>query len=119
LPTIDDKDHHMTNTTLDDLPEIVGMQELADLLDVGRRTPHAWHYRKLLPPADFDSINGLRAWRTETVLEWAANTGRLPARLRHLLRVLPVSETDLPVVRGGKRAKAEALAARAATNGHA
>lgn len=92
-----------------DLPEIVGLQEIADLLEVGRRTPHAWQYRKLLPPSDYPSINGLRAWRTSTILKWAANTGRLPASLRG--KVVADAESDLPVVRGGRRAKAENLEA--------
>jgi hypothetical protein len=90
-----------------ELPEVVGLQEISDLLDVGRRTPHAWQYRKLLPPPDFASINGLRAWRTSTILQWAANTGRLPARLRGV--VVADSSSDLPVIRGGRRAKAENL----------
>lgn len=59
-------------------PEIVGLQEIADLLEVDKRTPHAWMYRRLLPEPDFDSINGLRAWRRTTIVRWAASTGRLP-----------------------------------------
>lgn len=92
-----------------ELPEIVGLMEIADLLEVGKRTPHAWQYRKLLPPADFASINGLRAWRTNTILQWAANTGRLPASLRGI--TVADASSDLPVVRGGRRAKAENLEA--------
>lgn len=95
------------------IPEIVGLQEIADLLEVGRRTPHAWQYRRLLPPPDFDSINGLRAWRTTTILQWAVNTGRLPASLRNNPAIPTVSDSDYTMVRGGRRAKAENLAALA------
>lgn len=98
--------------TSPNLPEVVGLQEIADLLEVGKRTPHAWQYRRLLPPADFASINGLRAWRTGTILQWAANTGRLPSSLRGV--VVADMDSDLPVVRGGRRAKQENLAALAA-----
>lgn len=94
------------------LPEVVGLQEMADLLEVGRRTPHAWQYRRLLPPPDFASINGMRAWRTSTILQWAANTGRLPKSLRELAGApKPDPNHTDQVVRGGRRAKAEALAA--------
>lgn len=64
---------------------IVGLIEIADLLEVGKRTPHAWAYRRLLPPPDFEPVNGLRAWHRSTILEWAARTGRLPDRLAHLI----------------------------------
>lgn len=61
---------------------IVGLQEIADLLEVNRRTPHAWSYRRLLPEPDYNSINGLRAWNRQTIIDWAAQTGRLPSSLR-------------------------------------
>lgn len=85
--------------------EIVGLQEIAELLEVNKRTPHAWQYRRLLPPPDYPSINGLRAWRRATIVEWAARTGRLPAGLRAEV----AGEVHVP--RGGPRAKAENVAA--------
>lgn len=60
---------------------IVGLQEIAVLLSVKDRTPHAWAFRGLLPDPDFASINGSRAWKRATILRWAAATGRLPESL--------------------------------------
>lgn len=60
---------------------VIGMTELSEFLDVAPRTPHMWYFRGLLPPEDFKSINGTRAWKRSTLLKWAARTGRLPARL--------------------------------------
>lgn len=87
---------------------IVGLQEIADLLEVNRRTPHAWQYRKLLPPPDYPSVNGLKAWNRSTIVEWAARTGRLPTGLRAEV------QGEVSVPRGGPRAKAENLVALAA-----
>ena len=89
-----------------DLPEIVGLRELVNLLNVSRRTPHAWAYRRVLPEPDFDSINGLRAWRTVTILKWAAASGRLPKHLRHLGPELMGTTGTLPK-RRGRRTDAE------------
>lgn len=98
----------------EELPEIVGLMEIADLLEVGKRTPHAWQYRKLLPPPDYASVNGLRAWKIGTILTWAANTGRIPPSLRNNPAVPGYAATAGDgVVRGGRRAKAENLAALA------
>lgn len=66
---------------LDEL-KIVGLQEIAVLLGVEKRTPHAWAFRGLLPEADYPSINGSRAWKRATILKWAAATGRLPEGLQ-------------------------------------
>lgn len=89
---------------MNDLPEIVGLQELADLLEVGPRTPHAWQYRKLLPTPDFDSINGLRAWKIDTILQWAADTGRVTDRLRPFA---PAARPGADVKGGRATAKAK------------
>jgi hypothetical protein len=88
--------------------EIVGLQEIAELLEVETRTPHAWKYRKLLPPPDYDSINGLIAWDRYTVIEWAARTGRLPDSLAKEAKGI-----EVPEVRGGRHAKAENVEALA------
>lgn len=79
--------------------EILGLQEIADLLEVNKRTPHAWQYRKLLPPADYASVNGLKAWKRSTIITWAADTGRLPPTLRH-------EAPNAVIPRGGREAKA-------------
>ena len=88
--------------------DVVGLQEISELLEVNKRTPHAWQYRRLLPPPDFPSVNGLKAWKRSTILTWAAKTGRLPASLRGEVS----SEVLIP--RGGRKAKADNLAALAA-----
>lgn len=62
--------------------EILGVSELPAFLGVERTTVHVWGYRKALPPADFESINGFRAWKRLTIIQWAARTGRLPSWLR-------------------------------------
>jgi hypothetical protein len=90
------------------IESVVGLQEIAEMLEVNRRTPHAWQYRKLLPPPDYNSINGLKAWNRTTIIEWAARTGRLPSSLRE------EAQGDVTVPRGGRHAKAENLAALAA-----
>lgn len=84
---------------------IVGLKEIGPLLEVDGRTPHAWHYRKLLPVPDYASINGIRAWDRQTIVDWAAETGRLPESLR------AEAKTDVTIPRGGKKAKAENIAA--------
>lgn len=61
--------------------QVIGVSELADFLGVKRATVHVWGYRDALPPADYVSVNGFRAWRRLTIVKWAAQTGRLPAWL--------------------------------------
>jgi len=90
--------------------QVLGLQEIAELLEVEKRTPHAWQYRKLLPPPDFDSVNGLKAWKRETIVRWAAKTGRLPAsgaltEEAAKRRWLKDEPEERP--RGGRDAKAE------------
>ena len=87
--------------------EILGLQEIAELLRVEKRTPHAWQYRKLLPPPDFESINGLKAWKRRTVLTRAKRTGRLPAADKALLAEADKIRGEIPEVRGGRQAKAK------------
>lgn len=58
--------------------KVFGRTEIAGLLQVDSRTPHAWFARKLLPPPDHDAVNGTPAWDRDTILAWAAVTGRLP-----------------------------------------
>lgn len=54
----------------------IGVIEIADRLDVKTGTVHQWLFRQLLPPADFPTVNGRRAWRWATIREWAEATGR-------------------------------------------
>jgi len=72
--------------------QILGLREIAPLLEVDKRTPHAWLFRKLLPNPDYDSINGLRAWDRDTIITWAALTGRLPNSL-HCEATTEIRET--------------------------
>lgn len=79
--------------------------EISELLDVGLKTPHAWQRRGLLPPADHDIVNGNKAWNRDTIIVWAARTGRLPDDLYNEAAALGVTKT--PAYRGGRAAKAE------------
>lgn len=56
--------------------EVIGVSELPQFLGFKRSTVHVWGYRKQLPPADL-VINGFAAWKRETILKWAAETGRI------------------------------------------
>lgn len=56
--------------------EVIGVSELPQFLGFKRSTVHVWGYRKQLPPAD-QIINGFAAWKRETILRWAAETGRI------------------------------------------
>lgn len=91
--------------TLDRVGPVVGLQEIAVLLDVDARTPHAWAYRDILPVPDFDSINGSRAWHRETIVRWAAETGRLPEFLADEIAGLDI---EVPEQRGGRKAAEKA-----------
>lgn len=84
---------------------VLGRIEIADLLQVDSRTPHAWHVRKLLPPADHSNVNGSPAWDRDTIVAWAARTGRLPEYLESEAALLGIPITRGQ--RGGKRAKRE------------
>lgn len=58
--------------------QVLGVSELPAFLGVKRTTAHVWGYRDQLPPPDYPSVNGFRAWRRLTIVKWAARTGRLP-----------------------------------------
>jgi len=70
---------------------IVGLREIATLLEVQPRTPHVWKYRGLMPPEDYESINCSVAWDRSHILRWAAETGRLPESLQDEYDRLPKS----------------------------
>lgn len=85
--------------------QVLGRVEIADLLQVDTRTPHAWYGRKLMPAPDHQNVNGSPAWNRDTIISWAARTGRLPDVLESEAALLgvPVQKGQ----RGGKRAKRE------------
>ena len=83
---------------------VLGLVEIADLLEVDTRTPHAWFYRGLMPEVDHPSVNGGRAWNRRSIITWAATTGRLP---EHMADEGALYYKGPPVKsRGGRRAKA-------------
>lgn len=59
-------------------PDLVGLVEIADLLEVERQTPRAWRLRGVLPDPDY-VISGTPVWRRATIERWARDTGRWPA----------------------------------------
>ena len=68
--------------------DLVGLREIATLLDVGPRTPTIWRNRshrgvisgQPMPEPD-GYISGNRpVWERKTILKWAKETGRLPAQ---------------------------------------
>jgi hypothetical protein len=90
---------------MSDQRTVFGLLEMADLLDVGPKTPHAWLRRGLLPPPDHDSVNSNKAWNRDTIIAWAARTGRLPEDLAaEGAQYLP---GPTPGRRGGRSAKAK------------
>lgn len=60
-----------------DPDELLGPEELAGLLGVGRSTVRQWRHRGHLPECD-QVISGLPLWRRDTVWYWAVSTGRWP-----------------------------------------
>lgn len=64
----------------DDVTELLGPWELADLLEVKRDTVYQWSHRQILPEPDL-FISGNPLWFRSTVVDWAVRTGRLPAEL--------------------------------------
>jgi len=90
---------------------VLGFPEMAELLGVSKTTPYLWWHRGLLPDPDYLSVNGNRAWDRETIVQWAALTGRLPPELAEEGVRLVERSVRLPVRRGGREAKA--LIARA------
>lgn len=62
-------------------PLVLGRVEIAKLLEVDTRTPHAWSARGRLPEPDYEAVNAGPAWDRATIIEWAVRTGRLPESL--------------------------------------
>lgn len=56
--------------------DLMGAQEIADMLSVQVRTVHMWQHRGRFPERDA-TVSGLPAWKRSTVEGWARETGRL------------------------------------------
>lgn len=72
------------------LPDVLGMDEIAELLGVGRRTPYVWRERAAakrgaggdspdLFPVEDATVCRVPIWRRSVIVEWAQRTGRLAA----------------------------------------
>lgn len=55
----------------------VGVLEVAARLGVEDRSVHQWLHRNRLPAADYETVNGSRAWEWRKILWWAGETNRL------------------------------------------
>lgn len=56
--------------------DVVGLGEIAELLDVKQATAWVWRTRGDLPEPDA-VVSKTPIWRRERILEWARVTGRL------------------------------------------
>lgn len=72
--------------------DVVGLRDIAKLLQVDGRTPTTWRGRGILPPEDGFISETFPIWHRSTVLKWAQKTGRLPGSAAHAARQ-PVRET--------------------------
>lgn len=57
--------------------DLVGTEEIADLLAVERRTVNVWKQRGRLPDP-FATISGTPIWLRGDIVAWAKATNRLP-----------------------------------------
>jgi hypothetical protein len=62
-----------------DPDEPVGAKEIAAMLDVEEQTVRQWGVRERLPEPTWPSVGGRPAWRRGTIIQWARETGRMPA----------------------------------------
>ena len=81
--------------------DVIGRVEIAKLLGVETRTPHAWSARGRLPEPDFESVNAGPAWKRSSIIKWAVETGRLPEYLAEE----GAEYGPVAAVRGGRRQK--------------
>lgn len=56
--------------------ELFGYQEIAELLGVKPSTVNMWRWGGKLPEPDGPDVHGMPTYRPETILAWAAETGR-------------------------------------------
>jgi hypothetical protein len=57
-------------TTSDDL-DLLGLTDIARLLDVAPATPKTWRYRGLLPEP-YATVAGRPVWQRQQILDWHA-----------------------------------------------
>jgi hypothetical protein len=62
-----------------DPDEPVGAKEIAAILRVEEQTVRQWGVRERLPEPTWPSVGGRPAWRRGTIIQWARETGRMPA----------------------------------------
>ncbi len=58
------------------LMDLVGPNEIADMLGVKRQTVYVWRNRRLIPEPEW-TVSGSPIWQRKTVEKWAKETGRL------------------------------------------
>lgn len=56
---------------------LVGIAEIAGLLEVAPATVHTWRHRRLMPEP-YTLVSDRPAWLESVLLGWAESTGRLP-----------------------------------------
>ncbi len=60
-------------------PSIVGVSEIAEILQVPTTHVSMMVQRKTIPEADWVIGGGrTKVWLKETIMDWAKNTGKLP-----------------------------------------
>ena len=58
--------------------QLMGLQEIAELLEVKQQTARMWRYRKRLPDPAADLSMG-PVWYRSQIVVWARETGRWPS----------------------------------------
>lgn len=89
----------------------VGAIEIASRLGVKDTTVHMWEYRGLMPPPEFNAVNGGRAWEWLTILRWAGECGRAHSAASRKEFKARFGKDPAPPHRGGRPAKAVATRA--------
>lgn len=80
-----------------DCPTPLGFLEIAALLGVKSNTVNMWRWKKLMPEPDHVSVNGHAAYDPETILRWAAETGRLYTDTARTAYIEVVGEEPPPI----------------------
>lgn len=64
------------------LDQLLGINEVAELLEVTPNQVSVWAHRSKLPVPDVLLNNGkTQVWLRDTILEWASDTGKLPLNI--------------------------------------
>ena len=58
---------------------LVGLKEIAVMLEVGYETVTKWRVREVLPEPDF-MVSGTAIWYRSSISAWARSTGRLTSK---------------------------------------